>query len=124
MKYIRVMCGETLEVGDVIQYKCEIGNLGLFTSTITGIVLEDENVLKLDDHGFVRYHHAYIKKVKVQINGRHPTSNEWRKTAEFHLKSGLADDFYRSTLRIKFGPFRTHILLRYVRVRTNTVTTN
>jgi hypothetical protein len=24
------------------------------TSTITGIVMEDENVLKLDDHGFVR----------------------------------------------------------------------
>ncbi len=41
------MCGETLEVGHVIQYKCEIGNLGLFTSTITGIVLEDENVLSL-----------------------------------------------------------------------------
>jgi len=43
-----------LEVGDVIEYRCEIGNLGEMTSTITGIVMEDENVLKLDDHGFVR----------------------------------------------------------------------
>ena len=43
-----------LEVGDVIKYRCEVGNLGDKTSTITGIVMEDENVLKLDDHGFVR----------------------------------------------------------------------
>jgi len=52
--YLRVKCGEMLEVGDVIKYRCEIGNLGGMTSTITGIVMEDENVLKLDDHGFVR----------------------------------------------------------------------
>jgi hypothetical protein len=44
-----------LEVGEVIKYRCEIGNLGEMTSTITGIVMEDENVLKLDDHGFIRY---------------------------------------------------------------------
>ena len=43
-----------LEVGEVIKYRCEIGNLGEMTSAITGIVMEDENVLKLDDHGFVR----------------------------------------------------------------------
>jgi hypothetical protein len=43
-----------LEVGDVIKYRCEIGNLGEMTNTISGIVMEDENVLKLDDHGFVR----------------------------------------------------------------------
>ena len=55
-KYLRVKCGEMLEVGEVIKYRCEIGNLGEMTSTITGIVMEDENVLKLDDHGFVRYH--------------------------------------------------------------------
>jgi hypothetical protein len=55
-KYLRVNCGEMLEVGEVIKYRCEIGNLGEMTSTITGIVMEDENVLKLDDHGFVRYH--------------------------------------------------------------------
>jgi hypothetical protein len=55
-KYLRVKCGEMLEVGEVIKYRCEIGNLGELTSTITGIVMEDEKVLKLDDHGFVRYH--------------------------------------------------------------------
>jgi hypothetical protein len=44
-----------LEVGEVIKYRYEIVNLGEMT-TITGIVMEDENVLKLDDHGFVRYH--------------------------------------------------------------------
>jgi hypothetical protein len=55
-KYLRVKCGEMLEVGEVIKYRCEIGNLGEMTSTITGIVMEDENVLKLDYHGFVRYH--------------------------------------------------------------------
>jgi hypothetical protein len=55
-KYLRLQCGEMLEVGEVIKYRCEIGNLGEMTSTITGIVMEDENVLKLDDHGFVRYH--------------------------------------------------------------------
>ena len=53
-KYLRVKCGEMLEVGEVIKYRCEIGNLGEMTSNITGIVMEDENVLKLDDHGFVR----------------------------------------------------------------------
>jgi len=55
-KYLRLQCGEMLEVGEVIKYRCEIGNLGEMTSTITGIVMEDENVLKLDDHGFVRDH--------------------------------------------------------------------
>jgi hypothetical protein len=39
-----VKCGERVEVGDVKQYRCEIGNLGDPTSTIVGIVLEDENV--------------------------------------------------------------------------------
>jgi hypothetical protein len=58
-KYLRVKCGEMLEVGEVIKYRCEIGNLGEMTSTITGIVMEDENVLKLDYHGFVRYHAFY-----------------------------------------------------------------
>jgi len=38
--------------------------LGEMTSTITGIVLEDENVLKLDDHGLVRYYSAFIRKIK------------------------------------------------------------
>jgi hypothetical protein len=45
-----------LEVGDAIQYRCDIGNLGVMTSSITGIVMEDENIMKLDDHGFERYH--------------------------------------------------------------------
>jgi hypothetical protein len=48
-----------LEVVEVIKYRCEIGNLGEMTSTINGIVMEDENVLKLVDHGFVRYHAFY-----------------------------------------------------------------
>jgi hypothetical protein len=86
-----------LEVGDVIKYRCEIGNLGEMTSTITGIVMEDENVLKLDDHGFVRYHGAKIRKLKVLVDGMlldNPTSRYWRETGEFHLKPRLLEDYH------------------------------
>jgi hypothetical protein len=40
------------------------------TSTIVGIVLGDENVSKIYDHGFVRYHGAFIRKLKTLVNGR------------------------------------------------------
>jgi hypothetical protein len=54
----------------VILYRSEISNLGEITSTITKIVLEDENPLKLDDHGFVRYYGSQIRKLKMLVNGR------------------------------------------------------
>jgi hypothetical protein len=79
-----------LEVGEVIKYRCEIGNLGEMTSTITGIVIEDENVLKLDDHGFVRYHSAFIMKLKVMVDGMlvdNPTSKYWRETARVSFET-------------------------------------
>jgi hypothetical protein len=86
-----------LEVGEVIQYRCEVGNLGKMTSTITGFVMEDENVLKLDDHVFVRYHGAFIRKLKTMVNGRladNPSSKYWRETGEFHLKQGFLEDYH------------------------------
>jgi hypothetical protein len=86
-----------LEVGEVIKYRREIGNLGEMTSTITGILMEDENVLKLDDHGFIRYHGAFIRKLKVMVDGRlvdNPSSKFWRETAQFYLKPGLLEDYY------------------------------
>jgi hypothetical protein len=63
-----VKCGEWLRVGEVIMYRSEIGNLGDMISTITKIEPEDENPLKLDDHGFVRYHGTPIRKLKNLAN--------------------------------------------------------
>jgi hypothetical protein len=75
----------------MILYRSEIGNLVEMTSTITKIVLEDENPLKLDDTGFVRYHGSQIRKLKILVNGRLediPTAAIWREIAEFHLEAG------------------------------------
>jgi hypothetical protein len=58
--------------------------LGEIISTMTKIVLEDENPLKLDDHGL-----SQIRKLKTVVNGRledNPTAAVWRETAEFHLQ--------------------------------------
>jgi len=95
-RHLRVKCGEWLKVGDVITYKCEVGNIGYLTSEIRKIVLEDENPLKLDDYGIVWYHNAFIQKVKTVVNGRledNPTAKLWREVAEFHLEEGEAHDF-------------------------------
>jgi hypothetical protein len=76
-KYLRVKCGEWLWVDKVIMYRSEIGNLGDMISTITKIAPEDENPLKLDDNGFVRYHGTQIRKLKTLVNGKlqpNPTS--------------------------------------------------
>jgi hypothetical protein len=62
--------------------------LGEIASTITKIVLEDENPLKLDDYGFFRYHRSQIRKLKTLVNGRledNPTAAVWRETADFHF---------------------------------------
>jgi len=90
-KYLRVKCGEWLRVGDVIKYKCEIGNLGYKTSEIRAIVFKDENPVKLDDWGFVRYHHAWIQKLKSLVDGvlvDNPCASVWREIAEYHLQEG------------------------------------
>jgi hypothetical protein len=87
-----VKCGEWLWVGETILYRSEIGYLG-----ITRIVREDENPIKLDDHGFVRYHGSQIRKLKNLVNGRledNATAHVWRETAEFHLKPGELQDYY------------------------------
>jgi hypothetical protein len=68
-KYLRIKCEEWLWVGDVLLYRSEIGNLGEITSTITKIVLKDENLLKLDVHGFVTCHGSQIRKLKTLVNG-------------------------------------------------------
>jgi hypothetical protein len=78
-------------------YRSEIGNLGEMISTITKIVVEDENPLKLDDHGFVRYHGSHIRKLKILVNGRlqqNATSAVWRETAEFRLQPGEMQDYF------------------------------
>jgi hypothetical protein len=74
----------------VILYRSKIGNLGEKRSTITKIVLGDENPLKLDDHGFVRYHGSQIRKLKIILNGR----LEDNSTAEFHLRPGEVENYY------------------------------
>jgi hypothetical protein len=84
-------------VGDHITYLCEIGNLGHYTSEIRKIVMDDDNPLKLDDWGFVRYHNSLIQKCKTLVNGRleeNLTSEVWREVAEFHLEDGEAEDYY------------------------------
>jgi hypothetical protein len=78
-------------------YRSEIGNLGDMISTLTKIEPEDENPLKLDDHGFVRYHGTLIRKLKTLVNGKlqpNLTSAVWRETAEFHLQPGELQDYY------------------------------
>jgi hypothetical protein len=68
------------------------------TSTITGFVMEDENVLKLDDHVFVRYHGAFIRKLKTKNNGEWEASRQsiikvlernWRVSFETGVLGGL-----------------------------------
>jgi hypothetical protein len=54
----------------VFLYRSELCNLGGITSTITKIVLEDENPLNLDDPSFVRYQGSQIRKLKMLVNGR------------------------------------------------------
>jgi hypothetical protein len=88
---------ENIYKKDVILYRSKIGNLGEKRSTITKIVLGDENPLKLDDHGFVRYHGSQIRKLKIILNGRledNSTAQVWRETAEFHLKPGEVENYY------------------------------
>ncbi len=56
-----------------------------------------EDALKLDDHGFVRYHGSQIRKLKIVVNGRledSPTAAVWRETAEFHLQPGELQNYY------------------------------
>ena len=65
-KYLRVKSNDTLQVGDYIKYRCEIGNLGYITTFITGIVMEDENVLKLDDH--VHTYQLVGKTLSADVN--------------------------------------------------------
>ncbi len=75
--------------------------MGEIISTITKIVLEDENPLKLDDHGFVRYHESQIRKLKTVVNGRledSPTAAVWRETAELHLQPGELQNYYGKKL--------------------------
>ena len=65
-------------------------------STITKIEIEDENPVKLDDHGFVRYHGSQIRKLKNLVNGRledNATAHVWREIAEFHLQPGELQDY-------------------------------
>jgi hypothetical protein len=96
-KYLWVKCGEWLTVGDHITYQCEIGNLGCYTSEIRKIVVDDDNPLKLDDWGFVRYHNSLIQKCKTLVNGRledNPMPKVWREVAEFHLEDREAEDYY------------------------------
>ena len=86
-----------MRVGEVIMYRSEIGNLGDMISTITKIEPEDENPLKLDDHGFVRYHGTPIRKLKNLVNGKlqpNATADIWRETAEFHLQPGEIENYY------------------------------
>jgi hypothetical protein len=78
-------------------YRSEIGNLGDMISTITKIEPVDENPLKLDDHGFVRYHGTPIRKLKNLVNGKlqpNATADIWRETAEFHLQPGEIENYY------------------------------
>jgi hypothetical protein len=45
----------------------------------------------------VRYHGAKIRKLKVLVDGMlldNSTSRHWRETGEFHLKSGLLEDYH------------------------------
>ena len=84
-----------MRVGETILYRSEIGNLGDMISTITKIEIEDENPVKLDDHGFVRYHGSQIRKLKNLVNGRledNATAHVWREIAEFHLQPGELQD--------------------------------
>jgi hypothetical protein len=86
-----------LWVGKVIMYSSEIGNLGDMISTITKIKPEDENPVKLGDHGFVRYHGTLIRKLKNLLNGKlqpNATADVWRETAEFHLQPGEIKNYY------------------------------
>ncbi len=86
-----------MRVGETILYRSEIGNLGDMISTITKIEPEDENPVKLDYHGFVRYHGSQIRKLKNLVNGRledNAIAHVWRELAEFHLQPGELQDYY------------------------------
>jgi hypothetical protein len=59
-----------LNLGDHITYLCEIGNFHYYTSEIRNIIMDDDNPLKLDKWGYVRYHNSLIQKCKTLVNGR------------------------------------------------------
>jgi hypothetical protein len=114
-----VKCGEWLQVGETILYRSEIGNLGDMICTITRIVPEDENPLKLDDHGYVWYHGSQIRKLKNLVNGRledNATAHVWRETAEFHLQPGELQDYYtrKSIRRSVYQEFKEDLVMELV----------